>query len=44
MPFGNVSGAGSNSNNLLVTRAQFAASWNAFEANRQLGGMVPKGE
>jgi endonuclease G, mitochondrial len=29
MPFGNVSGAGSNSNNLLVTRAQFAASWNA---------------
>ena len=29
MPFGNVSGAGSNSNNLLVTRTQFAASWNA---------------
>jgi DNA/RNA endonuclease G (NUC1) len=29
MPFGNVSGAGSSSNNLLVTRAQFAASWNA---------------
>jgi len=29
IPFGNVSGAGSGSNNLLVTRAQFAESWNA---------------
>jgi DNA/RNA endonuclease G (NUC1) len=30
IPFGNVSGANSsNANNLLVTRAQFAESWNA---------------
>jgi len=29
LPFGNISNAGSDPNNLLVTRAQFAASWNA---------------
>jgi endonuclease G, mitochondrial len=29
LPFGNISNASTNSSNLLVTRSQFAASWNA---------------